>query len=397
MNAKPTGEYGFSCVKCPLFSIGRGFLSSEGTGANGCLIVGEAAGSHEAAASLPFRPSAPTGGLLQRLFDMSGLQREDFTIFNVVNCQPPGNELVGAEYEADATANCRQYLDAVVERVKPRMILALGKTAMAALTGRPSANILELRGFVLDSIYDVPLIGSYHPSFLNRGAMHLLGVSQLDLRRAESYARNGVPRPMEVKYELEPTADCVRDYLDYLRTHSTLPIAYDIETEGILGVKEPEALSEKGVIQIQFSSTAGTALVLPWPHEGALEILKLPNMKWDWWGRLFDRKVLRSQGVTINGECHDLFDAAGHLQPNFLSSKDDSHGDKGIPSKLMSLQSWVSFYFPYEPVWKSEMRAGMNGGVADMNAIRWGGGRDVDMTYRLGVKLFDSLKRNGLW
>lgn len=304
-----------SCVGCALADLGEGFLSSEGTCSNGVLIVGEAAGAHEARASLPFRPNAPAGGFLERILNLAGLPRADFGLFNIVNCKPPGNELVGAPWEAGAIAHCRPNVDATVARLKPRVLLALGNTALRALTGNPTLSITEMRGFVLESIYGIPLISSYHPSFMIRGAEHLTGVMLHDLKRAHQIGMRGLPTKTPTNYVLTPTETEARDYAWSLYSSPETPIAYDIETEGILGVREPEALGEKCIIQIQFSSAIGQAIVLPWRDtyiDIAKDILALPNLKMGWFDRLFDRKVLRAQGVVINGETHDLMDAWGH-------------------------------------------------------------------------------------
>lgn len=395
------------CRSCVGYVWGtRGFSQVTGTGEIPLLVVGEASGATEEREGRPF--IGQSGQLLDRVFKMSGLNRDSYSITNCLRCRPPNNELRGMPYEREALDHCRSYLDQVIEERRPRFILALGDTALRELS-TTAGLISELRGFILTSRYGIPMLATYHPAFLmprrdSPGAMHLLGVAAHDIRVAERCARLGIPKPVEVKYELEPTVDVVRGFLNRLEYQRDLPVAYDIETEGILGVKEPEALSEKKVIQIQFSSAVGEALVLPWPHEAALEILKTPNMKWGWFDRLFDRKVLRSQGVVINGETHDLMDAWGHCQPNFSSAKDDTHGDKGVPSKLMGLQSCLSFYYPEEGPWKGSVQQAIDeaGGQSSVrkgvtDTLRYYGAKDADYTYRLGVKLFASLKKNGLW
>lgn len=389
-----------TCVGCSLAELGCGFLRPEGTGTNGVFIVGEAAGKHEAKDSLPFRPHAPTGGLLQRMLRMCGFKREDFTIHNAVSCQPPGNDL--APYPS-AVGHCEPNLAAAIAKAQPRILLALGGTALKALTGRKDLNISEHRGYVFESVYGVPVIASYHPAFLLRNAMHLLGVSLHDLKRAHQYSK-GLPAPLPTSYILTPSCLDVQDYIERLRADATLPVAYDIETATILGENSDR------IVQIQFSSGIGEALVLPWEGswmEAAKQILALPNPKWGWFDRLFDRKILRAQGVTINGETHDLMDVWGHLQPNFMSSKDDAHGDKGVPSKLMSLQSCVSFYYPHEGVWKGMVDPSCpyeNGSERDewfqtkvWPVLRWYGARDADLTHRVGVKLFAALHKGGLY
>lgn len=271
------------CSGCPLWSKGRrGFSAVTGEGRVPLLILGEASGATEERESKPF--VGQSGELLNKVLKMSGLERSDYWISNVLRCRPPGNELRGMPYERGALDHCRSYLDQVIAEKQPKMILALGDTALRELstTSGIRSGISEIRGFVLQSRYSIPMISTYHPAFLMRNSMHLLGVFAHDLRRSIQYATHGVPQPLQTRYKLQPTGLDVLDYLERLGADSALPVAYDIETEGILGVREPEKLSEKKVIQIQFSSEIGTALVLPWPSEAAKVILATTNMKWGW-------------------------------------------------------------------------------------------------------------------
>lgn len=383
-----------SCLGCPLAELGRGFLRPDGKGTNGVLIVGEAAGKHEAAQSLPFRPNAPAGGLLQHLFKLSGFKRDDFTIYNIVACQPPSNELVGAPYEAEAIAHCKQHLDAVVEQAKPSAILALGGSAFKALTANPTANISEGRGYLYNSVYGLPLIPSYHPAFLLRGSEHLLGVAQHDMRRSVQVARS-VPQPLPTRYNLSPTDADIRAYLDRL-TASDAVAAHDLETENILGRK-----TEK-IIQVQFSSGIGEAVVLQWPRqaEAVKAVFATDKPKWGYNDRLFDRPILKRHDVTLNGELHDLMNVYSHLQPSFVSAKDDTTGDKGVPSRLMSLQSCLSFYHPEFGLWKRPYippfeERWMNQPLP--LPLRYYGAKDVDASYRVGVRMFQSLRQLGVY
>lgn len=403
------------CRPCVLWEGGKwcgskGFSRLEGSGENGLMVIAEALGKNEEREALPLRPDAKAGGVYQKALDVGKLTREAATLTNIVRCRPPGNELRGMPYERAAIDHCKYYLDQAVEERKPRLILALGDTPLRELS-LVQGSISELRGYVLPSRYGVPLISTYHPSYLARGAFGtLFGVFLHDVRRAHQYALHGVPSKLETHYVLSPSSTDISNYLDRLRADRSLAVAYDIETEGILGIKESEKWSEKKIVQIQFSSGIGEAIVFKWDgweRDAAEEILALPNPKWGWNDRLSDRPALRGCSVKLNGELHDLMNAFGHLQPNFVSSKDETSGDKGVPAKLMSLQSCASFYYPFEGVWKGMVNAacpyedGPERGewfeTQVWPTLRWYGARDADMTFRLGLKLFAALKKAGLW
>jgi DNA polymerase len=80
----------------------------------------------------------------------------------VVKCRPPNNRTP----EADEITQCLPYLQRQIALIKPKLIVALGKTAATALLGR-DATLGSLRGTIHD-YQGVPLIVTYHPAYLLR-------------------------------------------------------------------------------------------------------------------------------------------------------------------------------------------------------------------------------------
>jgi DNA polymerase len=78
------------------------------------------------------------------------------------NAAPPGNRTPSPE---EALA-CAPLLDRQVELVGPKLIVALGKTAVTRLTGS-DASMASLRGR-LHEFRGIPLIATYHPAYLLR-------------------------------------------------------------------------------------------------------------------------------------------------------------------------------------------------------------------------------------
>ena len=125
------------------------------------LFVGEGPGADEDAQGEPFVGQA--GKLLDNMLLAIGLKRgKNVYIANIVKCRPSGNRVP----EADEIAACLPYLRRQIELIKPRLIVALGKTAATALLGR-EATLGSLRGELHD-YHGIPLLVTYHPAYLLR-------------------------------------------------------------------------------------------------------------------------------------------------------------------------------------------------------------------------------------
>ncbi len=125
------------------------------------LFVGEGPGAEEDAQGEPFVGQA--GKLLDNMLFSIGLKRGDNVyIANIVKCRPSNNRVP----EADEIATCMPYLRQQIALIKPKLIIALGKTAATALLGR-DAPLGSLRGTTYD-YHGTPLIITYHPAYLLR-------------------------------------------------------------------------------------------------------------------------------------------------------------------------------------------------------------------------------------
>ena len=125
------------------------------------MIVGEAPGENEDLQGEPFVGQA--GKLLDNMLAALGLARgREAYIANVVKCRPPGNRTP----TPDEAAACAPFLDAQIDHVKPKLIVALGKTAASRLLNT-EASLSSLRGRV-HAYRGTPLIVTYHPAYLLR-------------------------------------------------------------------------------------------------------------------------------------------------------------------------------------------------------------------------------------
>jgi DNA polymerase len=133
------------------------------------FLCGEAPGADEEIAGEPFVGRA--GQLLTKIIEAMGLQRSDVYIGNIMNWRPEMPTLQGNRPPTEEEmAFCLPYLRAQVQIVEPKVIIALGATAVHGLLGPdPKRRIGNVRGQWM-KFGDTPLIITYHPSYLLRYA-----------------------------------------------------------------------------------------------------------------------------------------------------------------------------------------------------------------------------------
>ena len=148
------------CRNCRLAEKRTNTVFGEGVEKPLVLVVGEGPGYDEDVTGRPFVGAA--GQLLDKMLSAISLSRAtNCYIANVVKCRPPNNRTP----EADEFAICRKYLDSQIKILKPTLILALGNTAMQALTGY--SGITKLHG-IFFMVNGIPVMPTYHPSALLR-------------------------------------------------------------------------------------------------------------------------------------------------------------------------------------------------------------------------------------
>jgi len=149
------------CTACQLHSGRTQSVFGVGDEAADWLFIGEGPGAEEDARGEPFVGQA--GRLLDNMLAAIALKRgEDVYIANIVKCRPPGNRAP----EPGETAACEGFLRRQIALLRPRLLIALGKTAANNLL-KNEASIASMRGRVHECA-GIPLIVTYHPAYLLR-------------------------------------------------------------------------------------------------------------------------------------------------------------------------------------------------------------------------------------
>jgi DNA polymerase len=160
-------ERALACVKCPhLASSRKNVVFGVGSIDAQLMFVGEAPGADEDEQGEPFVGKA--GQLLTKIIQATGLSRADVYIANILKCRPdtPGQSAGNRKPKPEEMATCIPYLHEQIDLIRPRVIVALGATAVEGLLGK-TLGITKLRG-AWKMYRGTPLMPTYHPAYLLR-------------------------------------------------------------------------------------------------------------------------------------------------------------------------------------------------------------------------------------
>jgi uracil-DNA glycosylase len=155
------------CIKCPHLARARTqTVFGVGNPDAELMFIGEAPGADEDARGEPFVGKA--GQLLTKIIQAMGFRRAEVYIANVLKCRPdmpPGSSGNRPPTPVEMQT-CLPYLAEQIGIIQPKVLIALGATAVEGLLGTRGV-MRELRG-KWHSHQDTPLMITYHPSYLLR-------------------------------------------------------------------------------------------------------------------------------------------------------------------------------------------------------------------------------------
>ena len=181
------------CRGCELWEPATQVVFSTGARAARIMLVGEQPGDQEDRAGEPF--VGPAGRLLDEALQAAGIDRGAAYLTNAVKhfrFEPRGKRRIHQKPDVRHVTACHPWLEAELEAVQPRVVVALGATAARAVFGR-TVKIGESRGRVLDLLPDLPTLVTSHPSAVLRlrgkdGYDEAFAALVADLRLAAPYA-----------------------------------------------------------------------------------------------------------------------------------------------------------------------------------------------------------------
>jgi uracil-DNA glycosylase len=159
-------ERALACVKCPNLAASRkNVVFGVGSIDAQLMFVGEAPGADEDEQGEPFVGAA--GQLLTKIISATGLSRSEVYIANILKCRPdmPAGSTGNRKPTPAEMQTCIPYLHEQIDLIKPKVLVALGGTAMEGLLGL--TGITKLRG-QWHEYRGIPLMPTYHPAYLLR-------------------------------------------------------------------------------------------------------------------------------------------------------------------------------------------------------------------------------------
>jgi len=137
------------------------------------MFVGEAPGGDEEIQGEPFVGRA--GQLLNRMIKAMGLERGQVYIGNILNWRPEmgarnadGSQTGNRPPTAEEMAYCLPFIRAQIAIIQPKVLVALGKTAVDGLLGFDRFKSMGAARGSWHEYAGTPLRATYHPSYLLR-------------------------------------------------------------------------------------------------------------------------------------------------------------------------------------------------------------------------------------
>lgn len=158
-----------SCRACPLWKDATQAVPSEGATDRPLIaLVGEQPGDQEDLAGHPF--IGPAGQMLDRALEAAGIARRELFVTNAVKHfkhEPRGKRRLHKRPDRGEVEMCRWWVKHELDLVQPKLIVALGVTALHSLSSH-RGSLTAVRGEALQTREGLRLRATIHPSALLR-------------------------------------------------------------------------------------------------------------------------------------------------------------------------------------------------------------------------------------
>ena len=156
------------CRRCDLWRCATQGVAGQGPQTARLMLVGEQPGDQEDLAGLPF--VGPAGEVLNWAMAQANLPRDEVFVTNAVKHfkhEPRGKRRLHKTPETPELNACRFWQDQERRLIQPRLVLAMGATAVQSLLGR-SVPISKAKGQMFQAADQSQVMVTWHPSYILR-------------------------------------------------------------------------------------------------------------------------------------------------------------------------------------------------------------------------------------
>jgi DNA polymerase len=156
------------CTRCDLHCMATQTVFGEGPVNAKVMIVGEQPGDQEDLAGRPF--VGPAGKVFNEAVSAAGIDRTQFYITNAVKhfkYEPRGKRRIHQKPNMGEVQQCRWWLVQELDLVQPKLVVAMGATALFSLT-EMRHKLEDVRGRPIAMENGRMLFVTVHPSYLLR-------------------------------------------------------------------------------------------------------------------------------------------------------------------------------------------------------------------------------------
>lgn len=156
------------CRACDLYRKATQVVFGEGRARARYMLVGEQPGDSEDREGHPF--IGPAGRLLHRALGEAGIGTDEVYVTNAVKhfkFIERGKRRIHQKPKVTEVRACRPWLEAEIEVVKPRIVVALGATAAQSILGS-AFRLTEHRAQLAPSALAAKVMATIHPSAILR-------------------------------------------------------------------------------------------------------------------------------------------------------------------------------------------------------------------------------------
>ena len=156
------------CTRCDLYKCGTQTVFGEGKPDAKLVFVGEQPGDQEDLQGRPF--VGPAGKLLDRAMERAGIDRSTVYLTNAVKhfkWVPRGKRRIHQKPDWREVLACKPWLDAELDVLRPKVVVALGATAAQTLLGK-DFRVTRHRGELFGREPEGLITATVHPSSILR-------------------------------------------------------------------------------------------------------------------------------------------------------------------------------------------------------------------------------------